>query len=328
MHRTTIWLVVLAVAFFFVGCQKKAPQGQVVIGFVVKTPEESWFQNEWKFAQQAADHYAFKLVKIGALDGEKALAAVDNLAAQHADGLIICTPDPKLGPAIAAKAKAAGMKLLTVDDQFIGGDNKPMDVHYLGISASDIGKMVGKSLYEQMQKRGWKNDDTALCMVTIDQLETGRQRTEGAAGAMVEAGFPADRIFRAPWSTPDASAARDAANIVLTQHPQVKHWLVCSTNDVGVTGAIRAMEKRGFDAQNAIGVGINGGTEAQGEFRSDTPFWGSILLKARTHGYGTAEMMYLWIKDGKEPPKLTLTDGILVTRDNYQEVLKEQGLLD
>ena len=89
---------------------------KVKIGFVVKQPEEPWFQLEWKFAQQAADANHFELVKIGAVDGEKALAAIDNLAAQQAQGFVICTPDTKLGPAIAAKAKAANLKLLSVDD--------------------------------------------------------------------------------------------------------------------------------------------------------------------------------------------------------------------
>jgi len=54
--------------------------------------------------------------------------------------------------------------------------------------------------------------------------------------------------------------------------------------------------------------------------------FGSILLQAKRHGFDTAEMMFKWIKEGKEPEKITYTDGILITRDNYKQVLKEQGL--
>jgi L-arabinose transport system substrate-binding protein len=36
--------------------------------------------------------------------------------------------------------------------------------------------------------------------------------------------------------------------------------------------------------------------------------------------------MYKWIHDGVEPPKVTLTTGILITRENYQQVRKDQGL--
>ena len=41
----------------------------VKIGFVVKQPEEPWFQDEWKFAEVAAKEKGFELVKIGAEDG-------------------------------------------------------------------------------------------------------------------------------------------------------------------------------------------------------------------------------------------------------------------
>lgn len=56
----------------------------VKIGFIVKQPEEPWFQDEWKFADVAAKEKGFTLVKIGAEDGEKVQSAIDNLGAQGA----------------------------------------------------------------------------------------------------------------------------------------------------------------------------------------------------------------------------------------------------
>jgi L-arabinose transport system substrate-binding protein len=37
-------------------------------------------------------------------------------------------------------------------------------------------------------------------------------------------------------------------------------------------------------------------------------------------------MMYHWIKDGQEPPLDSRTTGILITRENFRQVLKEQGI--
>jgi len=53
----------------------------VKIGFLVKQPEEPWFQDEWKFAEMAAREKGFTLVKIAAPSGEKVMSAIDNLAA-------------------------------------------------------------------------------------------------------------------------------------------------------------------------------------------------------------------------------------------------------
>lgn len=317
------------------GCSRKADDAaagaapdSVKIGFLVKQPEEPWFQLEWKFADQAAKDLGFTLVKIGATDGEKVLSAIDNLAAGGAQGFIICTPDTRLGPAIVAKAKATGLKLLSVDDQFMGADGQPMTkVHHLGISAEKIGEKVGQTLAEEMKKRGWTPADTGVCAVTFDELATARERLGGAIGALRAAGMPEDRIFRAPQRTADIPGGFDAVNVLLTQQPNVKHWLVCGTNDNAVLGAVRALEGRGFGAETAIGVGING-TDCIVELEKEKPtaFFGSMLLSAKSHGYQTCEMMYRWIKDGVEPPLDTRTIGVLITRENFRQVLKEQGV--
>jgi L-arabinose transport system substrate-binding protein len=327
------WLAVAALGALGVvsaGCERKpSEQGPVKIGFLVKQPEEPWFQSEWEFAQQAADKYGFKLIRIGAVDGEKVLAGIDNLAAQGARGFIICTPDVRLGPAIVARAQSHEMKLLSVDDRFVGADGQAMvEVPHVGISARNIGRDVGRALYAELQKRGWKVDEAGLCAVTFEELDTAKERTHGAIEALSEAGFPQDRVYKAPQKTSDVPGAFDAADVILTQHPDVQRWLVCGMNDNAVLGAVRVMEGRGLSADAVIGIGING-TDCINEFKKPAPtgFFASVLLTPRRHGFETAEMMYKWLKEGIEPPKLTFTTGILITRETYEPVLREQGLL-
>jgi ABC-type sugar transport system substrate-binding protein len=91
----------------------------VKIGFLVKQAEEPWFQDEWRYAEQAARDKGFSLVKIGIPNGEKMIAAIDNLAAQKAQGFVICAPDVKLGAAVARAAKRNNMKVISVDDRLV-----------------------------------------------------------------------------------------------------------------------------------------------------------------------------------------------------------------
>lgn len=330
-------IFILAAAVLISGCSKQpssspnasASAGAIKIGFLVKQPEEPWFQFEWQGADAAAQKHQFQLVKLGVQDGEKVLAAIENLAASGAQGFVICTPDVRLGPAIVAQAKLRGLKVIAVDDRFVGADGKFMtDVPYMGMSASAIGQDQGKALYAEMQRRQWPVEETGVCVVTFEELDTARERTDGAITALKAAGFPADRIFKTPQKTTDVPGSFDAVNVLLTQKPNIKRWLVSGMNDTAVLGAIRATEQRGLDAEHVIGVGING-TDCIDELRKAKPtgFFGSMLVSAPQEGYRTSEMLYQWIKDGTTPPPDTRTQGILITRANFEEVLRREGII-
>ena len=328
----TVVVALVALSFatplFAAGQQAAAKaDARIKLGFLVKMPEEPWFQEEWKFAQQAADQYGFDLIKIGTPDGDKVLSAIDNLGAQGAKGFVICTPDVRLGPAIVARAEQYKMKVFTVDDQFLGADGKFMDVPYMGLSARKIGMMVGDSLYAEMKKRGWNIYETGAMAVTFDELNTVKERTDGATDALVKAGFPESGIYRAPEKTTDIPGAFAAADVLLTQRPEVKKWLVYSVNDEGVLGAVRAIENRGFKAADIIGIGIGAGSGAI-EFKKPevTGFHAFVLINPYRHGFETTELLYKWVKDGTVPPMDIRTDGALATRDSYVELFKKFGL--
>lgn len=308
--------------------QPAAP-AKLKLGYLVKQPEEPWFQYEWKGAENAAAKYGFELLKQGVQDGEKTMAAIDNLAVAGAQGFVICTPDVRLGPQIMNRAKQKGLKVIAVDDQFVAADGKAMtEVHYIGLSASKIGASVGEALYAEMKKRNWAAADTGFCVVTFEELDTARDRTDGAINAIKKAGFPAERIFKTAQKTSDIPGSFDAANILLTQKSDVKHWLIAAMNDNGVLGAVRAMEGRGFSADNVIAIGING-TDCIDELRKPKPtgFFGSMLVSAPGEGFRSAEMLYQWVKDGTPPPLDTRTQGIFITRENFEQVLKKEGII-
>jgi len=331
------WLGLSLAVALLAGCAKPstttpasaAAPAKIKLGFLVKQPEEPWFQFEWKGGEAAAAKYGVELIKIGVPDGEKTLAAIDSLAANGARGFVICTPDVRLGPAIVAKARAAGLKVVTVDDRFLGADGKFItEVPYIGMSATRIGQMSGRTMAAELHRRGWAYADTAACIVTFEELDTCRERTDGIIAALQESGFPADRIFKTRQRTTDIPGGLDAANALLAQKSGFKHWLVAGMNDSATLGAVRATEGQGFKAADVIGVGING-TDCVDELRKPAPtgFHGSIYASAPQEGYRATEMLYFWVKDGTQPPLDTRTDGQLITRENFEKLLRAEGIL-
>lgn len=299
------------------------------IGFLVKMPEQGWFINEQKGAAQVGREQGFQVIDIGVQDGEKTLSAIDNLAAQGAQGFVICAPDVRLGPAIAARARAQNLKFVSVDDQLQDAGGKPLpDVPHLGMSAHDIGLQVGNALIEEMKRRGWKPEETAALRISDDELPTARARIDGAGEALRAAGFDATRIFDAPQRSTDTDGGFNAAMPVLSKHAEVTHWLIFALNDETVLGAVRATEQLHIAAAGVIGVGINGAAEAEAEFSKSQPtgFYGSVAVSSVQYGRQSATNLYQWISTGVRPPLDTRTTGTLMTRDNWRQVKAQLGL--
>ncbi len=302
---------------------------EVKIGFLVKQPEEPWFQTEWAFAEKAAKDKGFTLLKIAVPDGEKTLAAIDSLAANGAKGFVICAPDVALGPAIVAKSKFNDLKVMAVDDRFVDAKGQPMEeVPYLGMAAFEVGQKQGAAMAEEAKKRGWDWNDTYAVINTYNELDTGKKRTDGSVDALKKAGFPEDHILYTPQKTLDVPGSMNATTSALVKLPRgAKNLIIGGMNDNTVLGGVRATESAGFSADNVIGIGING-TDAIGELKKHhSGFYGSMLPSPHIEGYETARMMYEWVTTGKEPPKYTAMDEVtLITRENFQEELEKIGL--
>lgn len=327
MHKFTKVLATIGLAAVM---SQSAIAATLKLGFLVKQPEEPWFQTEWKFADKAGKDLGFDVIKIAVPDGEKTLNAIDSLAASGAKGFVICTPDPKLGPAIVAKARSYDLKVIAVDDQFVNARGEPMDsVPLVMMAATKIGERQGLELWKEMNNRGWKVDETAVMAITANELDTARRRTSGSMTALKAAGFPEKQIYPVPTKSNDIPGAFDAANSMLVQHPQVKNWLIVGMNDNTVLGGVRATEGQGFKAANVIGIGING-VDAVSELSKGqaTGFYGSLLPSPDIHGYKSIQMLNDWITKGVEPEKFTeVTDVVLITRDNFKVELEKKGLM-
>ena len=315
-------LAVLAAIVAFKALAPPRPE-RIKIGFLVKMPEQAWFINESAAATAAGHENGFDVVTIGTPDGEQLMAAIDNLAAQGSQGFVVCAPDVRLGPAVVARAKVLNLKVLTVDDQFLGPDGKPLtEVPHLGISGYKIGLQVGETLLAEMRRRGWNPAEVGALEVTFNELPTAVERDAGARDALLKAGFPSQNVYPAAERTTDTEGGSTASAPVFSLHSNIKKWLIFGLNEESVLGAVRTSEQFGFRPDQIIGVGINGSATAFAEFSKThaTGFVATVAVSSTQEGRRTALNLVDWIRHGKRPPAFTETIGTVMTRSNWRRV--------
>ena len=157
---------------------------------------------------------------------------------------------------------------------------------------------------------------------------TAKERTDGATDALLESGFPEDNIFDAPQQNSDTASAFSAASPVFAKRGDYEHWVIFALNEESVLGGVRASEQYGLDAEDVIGVGINGSGAAFAEFSREKPtgFHGTVAVSSTMHGRKSAENLYEWVTEGDKPQANTVTGGTLMTRDNWESVREDLGL--
>jgi L-arabinose transport system substrate-binding protein len=52
-----------------------------------------------------------------------------------------------------------------------------------------------------------------------------------------------------------------------------------------------------------------------------------MLVSAPGEGFQTSAILFEWVKHGTPPPLDTRATGIFITRENFEQVLRKEGII-
>lgn len=290
----------------------------ITIGYINKMGDHPWFVAEVAGARAAAEAAGARFVSQDVqFNADLTITTLDTMIGDGVSGVAIVVPDRALGPVVAARAQAAGIPLIAVDDDITFEDGSP--VPYVGLDAYSIGLSVGRELARIYHEEGWENHAVAVASIEDRRADTCMQRNRGAEEAFLEGvpDFDPSRIIRVAYDNTMVNSI-DVMTTTLTGNPQYTHWVFYSCNDDGVLGAARAMENSGYEPGQGLGIGIDG-SRACDAFGSGRPsgFRGTMWLNSANHGRIAVELLLANITEGAELPLLTFSDPEFITLENF-----------
>ncbi|XDA98870.1 substrate-binding domain-containing protein [Sulfitobacter sp. LCG007] len=287
------------------------------IGYINKMGDHPWFVAEVEGAAEAAREGGAEFISQDVqFNADLTITTLDTMIGDGVDGIAIVVPDRALGPVVAARAAAAGVPLIAVDDDIQTESGDP--VPYVGLNAFAIGENVGKELANFYKASGWDKSSVGIVSIEDRKADTCLQRNGGAEKALLEnTDLTEDQIVRAAYDNTMVNSI-DVMTTTLTANPQYDHWIFYACNDDGVLGAARAMENSGYPADAGIGIGIDGSRacDAFGN-GSESAFKGTMWLNSANHGRDAVELLLAAIKDGKALPDATYSDPEFITLENF-----------
>jgi len=295
------------------------------IGFINKMGDHPWFVAEVKGAQEKARELGVDFISQDVqFDANLAITTLDTMIGDGVAGIAIVVPDRGIGPIVAAKAMAAGIPIVAVDDDFAFEDGKP--VPYVGMNARSIGKKVGEELAKIYKKEGWEKKNVRVVAIEDRRADTCMQRSNGAEEEFLAAvpEFNRANLLRVAYDNTMVNAI-DVMTTTLTAHPDATNWVFYSCNDDGVLGAARALENSGYAPEAGLGIGIDG-SRACDAFGSGTPsgFRGTMWLNSANHGSVAVELLVKAAREGSEIPLATYAEPEFITAENFATTYREK----
>ncbi len=307
-----------------------AASGKISIAYIQKQADQTYFVGEKSGAQAEAAKLGIQITFYplsDQADDSAAVDAVNQAIAKKVNGIIIVPPDGAVGPTVSQLASAAGIKMMSSDDQVCTNNPDPTKcaasalLPRVGFDGTEMGTEVGKEAATLFKQYGWSAADTAVVSAWDPTVTVCTQRIQGAKTAFAANGGSAAKMIDLNTdNTP--SGAQDKASAMLTANQGVKNWVVWGCNDENVSGVVTAMQNAGISPNNIDGVAL-GGYLACKPWNANTPtgIKASLYISGADVGKTSVDVMNDWLANGKQPAQQTFAPTHMITPSNWKTTM-------
>jgi L-arabinose transport system substrate-binding protein len=332
--KCLLFLAVLCVLLGFAGCKKAQQQTvqtgggsikPVKIGYISKALTVQWFVDENRGLADACKALGADYIAIDAnLDDEACDAAINNLIAQEIDALAICITNQGNGPSVAMRCREAGIALITIDDNIVDENGKP--VPHVGMPTLEVGELGGEMLAKYANERGFFNpgNNVKVMQLYAPHVTVMVPRLQGYKNSLLR-DTPLKESDFIVVEVPEAMIedSLPGAQTTVQGHPEVTHWIAGCVNDDSAIAILRALEEIGFNMDNVLVCGLGGQPIAADEFKRNNNSFMTVVLNPYKEGYTAAELLYNNVTKGTPMPENTFVNGTVATLDNWQELIAQ-----
>jgi len=273
MRKPVLVLVAALILVLPAGCNRGSGSGKPRIAMVLKTLNNPFFIDMQRGAEEAARRLDVDLTVQAAereTDVEKQMQIIENLVETGVNALAIAPSGSKEVVTAIAKANAANIPVVIVDDRVDAQAAKEAGVHWEAYTGSDNvegGRIAGRYV---VQLTGGKA--AVAVLEGIPGHQTGDARLRGFKEAIQPS--PGVKIVASQTANWERDQGFTVFQNMLQAHPDIDAVFAC--NDMmalGAVEAIRAANKTGRihvigfdavdDARKAIAAGTMDGSVAQ-----------------------------------------------------------------
>ncbi len=273
MHRASLAIIAAFLVVLPAACNRGQGSGRPRVALVLKTLNNPFFIDMQRGAEEAAQRLNVDLTVQAAereTDVEKQMQIIENLVETGVNALAVAPSGSKEIVTAIAKANAANIPVVIVDDKVDGAAAKDAGVHwdaYVGSDNVEGGRIAGRYLVQITNGKA-----NAAVLEGIPGHQTGDARLRGFKEAIQ--GSAGVKIVASQTANWERDQGFNVFQNMMQAHPDIDAVFAC--NDMMALGAVEAIRAAGKtgkirvigfdaidDARKGIAAGAMDGSVAQ-----------------------------------------------------------------
>lgn len=318
-----IFLACIAVVLLY-GCgPQSAKEGEEDLSFVYisKDLEHYWFQQVSSGIESKCRELGITFQSYNAdYDDAQCIAWVKQAVKDGCDGLMICVTNQQLGSEIAEICKKAEVPVVTIDDSM--KDDEGKEFPYVGMATREVAAIGGVGLTRLAKEKDFPVAEGKIKILELDvpELSVFRERLTGYEEALfINLGLEAEDVVTINVSTGMYQSNYDEVKAYFDQNPleEDTYWIICGVNDDSALAPMHVLRDMGCPAEQVIACGLGGYELSIQEFEEQNTYYITVMTQPDVEGAKAVEMLYDYLKEGKELDKSIILGGSIATCDNY-----------
>lgn len=296
--------------------------GEITIGYSLKTVQEERWQRELDGCQRAADELGVNFVyQVANGDAQMQISQIENLITQGVDVIMVTAVDAGALSNVLQEAKDDGIKILIYDQQL---ENTYGDV-FVGYSDYANGTLIAQILKD-------KNVSGKVVMLHGDKSSGIESIIEGESSVLE--GLDVEIVMQQYCTNWGAEAALGYAQNALAEQNNDIAAFVCM-NDGIASGAIQALEEvgmagkvvvTGMDCELTAVQRIVAGTQTSTLYKDSDALSKAAIETAVSLAKGEEIKSENTINFGVNDMPHVVVNSAIITADNIQTELIDKGI--
>jgi ABC-type sugar transport system substrate-binding protein len=295
------------------GGTPKAPSSPLkgkTFHFVVYTLAIPYFQEMVAGLKKQAKAMGINLkVSAANFDAAQEASLMESAITQRPDAIILAPIDRQALVPQALKAKAAGIPVVLVGDNFGATDQNAM-LTFVGLETKQYGVTKSKFIAKGIGGKG---------KVVVIHGPRGLDYVEAQKVGYndVFINYPGIKVIEGPYGNFSSEVGLKSLENVLTRtsHPSAVYF----DNDDLAIGGLRALKERNISPSSVVTVASDGGPAAIAAVRR-----GELTMTVATRPYATGisaiKTLANYLRTHKAPPKLVKVPPVVLTKESLKKL--------